>query len=535
MKPLKKREKSVFPYILLGAVVCGFACADSPPERPALVVYVVVDQLRGDLLERYDSVFTGGFRRLLDEGFRFSNATHDHSKTATAPGHATLSTGAFPYRNGIVNNDWMERTADGWRWVYSVQDTMTHILGYPTMPGRSPKNLLRGGLADWIVDADSGAIVVSASRKDRAAITMAGKTQGHVYWIPENEGRFVTSSHYADNYPSWVERFNREEMPRIFSDSIWEESVPVPARSLARRDTADFEGDGIHTFFPHRFSEEVRGGDPARPGALNRWAYDQTHPDAAVGAFAIEAVRSLGLGLDEITDYLGLSFSQVDAVGHDYGPLSREQLDNLVHLDRVLGEVMTFLDRTVGDGRWTMALTGDHGVITIPEYLVELGQEGSRATSDHFRALRNTFQAFRDQAGDPMDVADALVDALEQYPFVGDALTVTELTSGTAADSFVVLMRNSYNPSRWIGGYGSQGSDVVFRFAENYYPSSSLRGTGHGSPYYYDRHVPLIFLGVGVEAGASSESVRTVDIAPTLARLARITAPPDLDGRPLFE
>jgi len=426
----------------------------------------------------------------------------------------------------------MERTPDGWRDVYSVEDTLSHILGLPALEGRSPRNLLRGGLADWVVEADSAASVVSASRKDRAAVTMAGKTRGHIYWITANEARWVTSNFYADDYPNWVDRINRVDMPRIFGDSVWEQTVPPNARTASRPDTAEYEGDGVHTYFPHRFYEEVQSAD--RPGALNRWAYTKTSPDAALGAFAIEAIKALGLGQHDRTDYLALSFSQADAVGHTYGPLSREQLENLLHLDRVLGDLLSALDAEVGQDRWVMALSADHGVLSVPEYLAEQGQPARRASPDDLSRVRGVFQALSGAQGDPEEVADSLEAALEALPFVADALSVLELTTPPPADSFAVLMRNSFHPDRWIGGAGSQGSGVVFRFSEGYYPDSSPRGTGHGSPYYYDRNVPVIFLGSGVQAGESSEAVRTVDVAPTLADLAGIPFPDDLDGRPLL-
>jgi predicted AlkP superfamily pyrophosphatase or phosphodiesterase len=523
--------------ILAGAVVAfsilaTSGCSSGGPS-PSLVVYVVIDQLRGDMLDRYDQFFTGGFRRLHDEGYRFLSATHDHGKTATAAGHATLSTGVFPSRNGIVNNQWRELTDDGWTSVYSVEDTMATILGLPAMEGRSPQNLLRGGIADWIVDADSAAIIVSASRKDRAAISMAGKTKSQTYWITDDEGRFVTSSFYADKYPTWVERLNREEMPRIFGDPEWEQTLTLAARMASRPDTAAYEGDGTHTFFPHLFENE--SSDVERRGALNRWAYSQVYPDEALAAFAREAIRALGLGEDEATDYLGLSFSQTDAIGHDYGPLSREQLQNLIHLDGLLGDLMAYLDEEVGPGRWVMALTGDHGVLTMPEYLSENGQPSRRATEEDFTNLREVYRAYQDMEGDPQVVQDSLAAALERLPFVADALTVAELTSPPAADSFVTFMRNSYHPDRWIGPSGSQGSGVTVRYTERFYPSTSPRQTGHGTPYYYDRHVPLIFLGGGLRAGESTDQVGTVDIAPTLAALAGIAAPSDLDGRPLFD
>jgi hypothetical protein len=227
--------KPTFRIASLLLLLAATACNGSFQERPRLVVYVVVDQLRGDLLERYDSLFSRGIRRLLDNGYRFLSTTHDHGKTSTAVGHATLSTGVYPFRNGIVGNEWLERTPDGWTGVYSVEDTLTHILGMPVLEGRSPKNLWRSGLADWIAEADSGAIVVSASRKDRAAITMAGNARGHVYWIPDGQGRWVTSSFYAADYPDWIQRLNRIRMPEIFGDSIWEQA------GRTRRNTRETE------------------------------------------------------------------------------------------------------------------------------------------------------------------------------------------------------------------------------------------------------------------------------------------------------
>jgi hypothetical protein len=537
LTPMQARRPSfgklLFALIPLGLGLAAASCGGDYRDRPGLVVYVVVDQLRGDLLERYDSLFTGGFRRLHDDGFRFVSATHDHAKTATGPGHATLSTGLFPSRSGIVGNDWLEPTPDGWRSVYSVEDTLTHILGLPALEGRSPANLLRGGLGDWITEADSGAIVVSASRKDRAAITMAGKTRGHTYWISENEARWVTSSFYRTSYPDWVDRINLIQMPVIFGDSIWEQTVPGPLRVTSRADTSVYEGDGVHTFFPHRFVDEVQ--DAAQRGALNRWAYGLTAPDVALGVFAREAVRELGMGDDEKVDLLALSFSQTDAIGHDYGPFGREQLQNLLQLDQTLGDLMAFLDEEVGERNWVMALSGDHGVLTIPEHREDVGEPGGiRATGQDLTRLRNTFRDFQTPGGDPQDVADSLVAALEDLPFVADAMSVLELTTPPPADSFVVLMRNSYHLDRWVWEYGSHGTGVVFRFVEGYYDDPAPHGTGHGSPYFYDRHVPLVFFGAGVTSGESADPVRTVDVAPTLAQLAGIATPDDLDGQPLF-
>lgn len=522
-----------FPILVAGLLAATtIGCEFQSPQRPSLVVLVVVDQLRADLLDRYDPLFSGGLRRLRDGGFRFTAATHDHAKTATGPGHTTLGTGVFPARSGIVGNDWLERNHDGWQSVYCMEDTSTHILGYPAMEGRSPQNLLRGGLADWILESDSAAMVVSASRKDRAAIGMAAKARGHVYWITENQGQFVTSTFYRNAYPGWVERFNLEAMPRIFGDSVWEQTLSLENQALSRRDTVAYEGDGEHTHFPHVFLQE--SPDPSKPTALNRWAYGQLHPDRAVADFASEAIRELGLGQDGATDYLALSFSQTDAIGHDYGPFSREVLEDLVHLDGLLGALMDHLDDAVGEGNWVMAFTADHGVMAIPEFRVEEGLEGGRPTRQDLSNLRSVFRATEERGREPLEVAGALVSSLEELPFIEDAFPVGEMISGPPPDSFAVLFRNSYHPDRWHWGYGSQGSGVLFRFSEFLYPDPLPRGTGHGSPYYYDRHVPLVLFGPGVPNGSSADPVRTVDIAPTLAVLAGISIPSDLDGTPLF-
>lgn len=495
--------------------------------RPSLVVVVVVDQLRADLLERYDSLYTGGFRRLLDQGRVYTRAVHEHAATETAPGHATLSTGVFPSRHGIVGNEWEERTDGGWRTVYAAEDRGERIVGMPAQEGRSPRGLLRDGLADWLVAADSAAHIVSVSAKDRSAIMLAAGTRGHVYWFADAGGRFVTSTYYRSAYPEWVERFHDEWLDRVMADSVWESTIPAAAAALTRRDTVPYEGGGTHTFFPHRFSEEAAG---ATATDFFRWFARTPFLDAATLAFARAAVEALELGSDRATDLLAVNVSQTDRVGHSYGPLSREQLDNLLRLDRGLGEFFSFLDRAVGEDRYVLALSADHGVLTTPEYLQELGQPGRRVGPAEFGpALDAAARAAAD--GDSAGAADRAAAALERFDFVADAVTLRELAGGEPADSFIALFQRSYYPGRAPLPVGRYGVDV--RLTEGALVSRVPAGTSHGSPYLYDRHVPVIFLGPGVTPGRSAERIRTVDVAPTLARLAGVPSPADLDGRAL--
>lgn len=506
------------PVLVL--TVAGFRAARSVAERPRLVVLISVDQLREDLLPRYDRYFTGGFRRLLDEGAYFVGQ-HDHAGSETGPGHATLSTGVYPSHSGIVANDWKERVGDRWVTVYNVADSLSSIVGFPGDEGMSPRNLLHTGVADWVA-ATPGAKVASFTGKDRSAILMAGKSRGQVYWFSSEHGQFVTSAYYASAYPGWVQDFNTRILPTL-ADSVWGEESPVAARALARPDTAAYEGDLNTVAFPHTFAAE------GQPGGFWRWAERTPLIDRVVLRMVETAIPALGLGKDRVTDFLAVGFSQADRVGHRYGPLSREQLDNLMRLDRDLGELFDFLDRKVGKGRWTAVLSGDHGATTMPEWRVTHGAKGYRMNAADRAEIRKIAALAADGAPAGHE-QEAVAAALRNLPIVADAYTFDELTRGEPRDSFVTLYRHSYSPTRVISELGEFGVDV--RLPEGTY-NGGTTGTGHGTAYFYDRTVPIAFIGAGVRAGHRKEIARTVDLAPTLARLAGAAAPGDLDGRVL--
>jgi hypothetical protein len=508
------------------------------PEGPRLLVYVVVDQLRGDLLDRYTGILDGGLARMREEGRRWNDAAFDHAQTSTAPGHATASTGVHPHRHGLVGNEWEERTPDGgWEPVYALRDLDAPVVGFPGKEGRSPRNLLRDGLADWVLAADPASRVVSLSGKDRSAIAMGGRARGEVYWFDSALGRFVTSSYYRPDYPDWVEAYHSdpEGLLRVWSDTVWESVVPPEARGRSRPDTFPFEGDGVNTYFPHRFSRE--GGvspdaDPeARRTALNEWRALAPWVDAATLGLARRAVSALELGRRGSLDYLALALSQADRVGHEYGPLSREQLDNLIRLDRELGAFFDFLDREVGEGGWVVALTADHGVVEVPEARGELGLPGRRITLAERGELVGRAEAAWEAAGpDPGERARAAASAALEFEWVADAFPWAEVSEGVPGDSLRILFARSYHPDRVIGRLGHLG--VALRLREGVYDGRTRTGTGHGTVYPYDRHVPFMVLGPGVEPGSVPDRVSVVDLAPTLARLLGVPHPDDLDGEP---
>ena len=540
VRTARGRAARAAALVAVGSVAAGCASGsggrapEREPEGPTLVVMLVVDQLRADLLDRYRPAFTGGFARFLDQGYSFTQASHRHAVTHTAAGHASLSTAVHPARSGIVANEWHQDAGGEWVPMYSVEDAAHPILGYERIDGlggRSPKNLLRTGLADWILEADPDARSVSISGKDRSAITMGGRTDENVYWLLVPAARFVTSTFYAGRYPGWVARFNDDVMPDIASDTVWENQTPEAFRRLARDDAAPYEGDGVHTTFPHVSATE--GGADA-PGLRNTWVFERPPADDAVLAFAEAAVRELDLGRRGRVDFLALSLSAADHVGHAYGPLSQEQLSNLVQLDRELGDFLDFLDREVGQGRWVAGLSADHGVVTMPEEAWELG--GRDAERIDQRALTQRLsQALNDAVGGgvrPDSLPARLARLIEERGLVTKAYTHRALAAGEAADSFAVLFRNSYRPERAPGILSRYGVEV--RYGEGDLVYSSETGTTHGSPYWYDRHVPFVLLGAGVPPGNSARAVYTVDLAPTLAALVGIPVPDDLDGRAVW-
>ena len=522
--------------LLAGTLLGAAGASGQDTAGPSLVVMIVVDQLRGDMIDHYREAFSGGFRRFLDEGYSFTNASHAHARTHTAAGHATLSTGVFPFRSGIVANEWFLRTGEGWKDVYAVEDLDSPILGFEgqeALPGRSPKNLLRPGLADWVRAADGDARTMSVSSKDRAAIPLAGKTDSDVYWLLPQLARFITSTHYANRYPSWLTRFNEQVMPRLTSERVWRNGAPERLRSLARSDRASYEranaGSGGSTF-PHRSREEATARSLQ---AHNQWAVRHGPADAAVIALAEAAIEELDLGQRDQVDYLAISLSATDYVGHDHGPFSQEQLVNLMHVDLLLGQFLEYLDAQVGDGEWVVGFSSDHGVATMPEYDRErgLGDMVRIPRQDEAQRLSDALGTASVLGGSSEQIAERLARSLEAEGTVEKAYTHFELTRGEPADSFAVLFRNSYYPGRAHNTLSPYGVEIRYREGDLVHYRS---GTTHGTPYWYDRHVPFILLGAGIEAGSSDVPAYTVDMAPTLAALAGISAPYDLDGRAIY-
>ncbi|NNK62745.1 MAG: hypothetical protein HKO98_05990 [Gemmatimonadetes bacterium] len=526
------------PALVGGALMLAIGCAATPAAAPALqapaaqegpplVVLMVIDQLPASALDHFGPAFDGGLRRLMDEGLTYRNATHDHAVTETAPGHATIATGTEPATHGVPSNDWWERIDGQMRSVLNVIDAGAPLIEDESLPGASPEVLRRSTLAEWMQDANDDTRVVSVSGKPRGAVLLAGHAEdAHVYWFDEIVGRFVSSEFYRGRYPDWVTDFNDDDVAALAADSVWELTVPEVHRSLARPDSFPWEGDAVHTAFPHAFTDgsEESAVDPS----FWVWLAGTPTIDQATLDLARLAVVEQELGEDEVPDLLAVSLSQTDRVGHGYGPRSLEQLDNLMRLDRELEEFFGWLDDRFGEGGYLVAWTSDHGVLDMPEVRFAEGLPGLRLTQQSVAPL----QEILDRVGGMADIeerAEALAEAVPEVSWIDRAWTHAELEAATAPqDSFMQLHRAGYVPDRMAGILSRAG--IELQFNEGVLSWAYPVGTGHGSPYYYDRHVPMGFYGWGVAAGSRDERVSVADLAPTVAQLLGIDMPDDLDG-----
>jgi predicted AlkP superfamily pyrophosphatase or phosphodiesterase len=527
----------LFPLIFS----CSRARHDDPPK---LVVLIAVDGLRGDLLDRYDTAFTGGFRRMRDTGHRFDNTWVDHAITVSHAGHVTLATGAHPAKHGIVDAAFYVPKGSTRVLVDAVEDTTVSIPGIPQLPGASPHLVLRDGIAEWVLGADPNARSLAVGSGNVSSLLYAFHTPADVYWYRGNG--YVTSSYYRDAPAEWVREFNDSTLAPLIADSgSWECRIPEATRALARADSAVFEGDRSHTTFPHTVARELGESlKQNRPATMAGWFGWTPSLDEATLLLAERGIREMELGQRKATDCLTIVLSMVDSNSHYYGPFSLEVFDTLVRIDASLGAFFTYLDKTVGKNEYVVALSSDHGFPEAPEYRQGNGEPGRRLTAKEIEDVmsRILWESGEENAPEKSldDHARHVAALLKNYDFIAGTYTPEELAGSGAADEFLRLYRNSYRADRvprlpifslrtFESTIGAAG--VMVRLNEG--TMIDIDAATHGSAYDYDRRVPLLFMGAGIKRGVSNELARTIDVAPTLGALARVPVPPDVDGKAL--
>ena len=522
-------------------------CCGAWAQAPRLVVVIAVDQMRADYLDLFAEHYVGGLRRLRDEGAVFTDGHQDHAITQTAAGHATIATGVFPSRHGVVANEFWDRVAQ--QPVGAVADPATALVGVEGRTGSSPSRLMRQGLGDWLKAQSPGSKVASVSLKDRSAILLAGKSSDAAYWYDLRTGRFVTSDYYLPALPDWVTKFNAAGFVDRYHGTQWTKLSPEvvydesPWPELAGRDPSQY------STFPHALG--TPGGLPGR----QYYSLFRSSPfaDLVTLEFAKGLIEHEGLGRDAVPDLLFVGLSATDQIGHRFGPYSHEIHDQILRLDDYLGDFLAYLDEHVGADGYVVAVSADHGAVPVPERLAELGIDAARIRPDellqfvtpvldaaHARGDIATKPALDYQSGpvfrfsadspSPADL-DALQRAvaarLLEHPLVAAAYTYNDQLRGDVDDeSWADSFGRSFHPDR--------APDVTVKLRENQLLREVATGTGHGSPYRYDTHVPILFFGAGVAAGRHTDRVRTTDIAPTLASMLGIAVPDDLHGHDLY-
>jgi predicted AlkP superfamily pyrophosphatase or phosphodiesterase len=513
-------------------VAFGAQRAESAPaqDAPRLVLVLSIDQMRFDYLTRFDSVYEAGLRRLLDKGAVFTNARFGHATTETGPGHAVLLSGRHARHSGIVGNRWYD-DALGKR-VNVVEDPVHSPLGGKGL-GASPANFIGFMLGDKLKLASPESRVVGVALKDRAAVLMAGKRADAAYWY-DWEGSFTTSTYYFDQTPTWLMAWNARRRVESFAGREWTRLLdPELYDSLAGGDVISGETDRKHTRFPHLIRTD--------PGHVyDDFRYTPFADEVALEV-ALEAMSVHELGADQTTDILAIGFSTTDLIGHKYGPDSHEAMDQLVRLDRLLGRLFDQIDQRVGLARTLVVLTADHGAMPLVEALQARGIEARRAqpevlTKPVQQALAKRFpnkrdliehvyngiylnlEAIHSQGLKRGDVEQTIRQALLETGEIAAVYTRADLLGDPPADDpFFALHRQSF--------FEPRSAHLLFRPKEYVYIDNYPGGTGHGTPYEYDRHVPIVFMGPGVTPGQFEEECGPVDIAPTLGRMLGIDYP----------
>jgi len=534
--------------IIVLSIALGVVRAQTPqPARPAapkLVVMVVVDQLWAGYLEQLKTKWTAGFKRLTEHGAWFRNAAYPYLNTVTCVGHSTISTGALPQTHGMILNGWWDREAR--KLVTCTGDPASPLITYgaPASGGESPSRLLVPTFTDELRARDGAASrIVTMSIKPRSAIALGGRAANAVTWFGDNDA-WTTSAAYPGAPVPWVKEFVQANPVEKDFGATWTRLLPEDA--YAYKDDAEGEKPAPNwtRTFPH-----VLKGTGDKPDLIFYAQWEQSpFADAYLGKFAAASIDALHLGHGEATDYLGVSFSAPDAVGHGFGPRSHESQDVLLRLDQTLGVLLDYLDKTVGADQYVVALSSDHGVAPIPEQLVREGRDAGRIDTNVIVArVDQTLKAalgarkylsavvYTDLYFEPGVYADllskpqtlkAVIDVIKDVPGIARVLRGDQMPALKASkDRLERAAALSYYPPR--------SGDLIVVPKPNWILSLAA-GTTHGSANEYDQQVPVILMGAHVKPGVYTQAATPADIAPTLAAMCGVTLS-KAEGRVLSE
>jgi len=509
--------------------------------RPKLVVGLVVDQMRWDYLYRYYNRYTnGGFKRLINEGFSVENTYIPYTPTYTACGHTCIYTGSVPAIHGIIGNDWFDPETK--KNMYCTEDTSVVTVGStPSSEGNmSPKNMLTSTITDELrLATNFRGKVIGISLKDRGSILPAGHAANAAYWYQGSTGNWITSSYYMKEVPTWIADYNKLKLANKFYAKNWETLYPINTYVNSTADEQVYEGK--QSTFPHSLAQFAG----KNYDAIRSTPYGNT----ITLDLAKLAILSEDLGQDNITDFLAVSCSSTDYVGHAYGPNSVEAEDTYLRLDKDIEEFFNYLDKKVGKGNYTVFLTADHGAAHVPGFM-QANKLPSGVVSDKDIASKlNTYlnEKFKvnnivlrsmnnqiifdhdktDQLNVSFDVIkSASIEFLKRMDGFANVVDISKISQATLPEIQKKMITNGYNTRR--------SGDLYYILNPNWFNGSST-GTTHGNWNPYDSHIPLVFMGWGIKPGASNKTHYMTDIAPTLAALLHIQMPNGNVGEPITE
>lgn len=530
-------------YLIFNAVVLnaqtGTISKNLP--RPKLVLGIAVDQMRYDYLYRYyDKYGEGDFKRMLKDGFNCRDNHYHYSNTSTGPGHASVYTGSAPAIHGIIANDWYVPSLN--KNINCVSDTAVTGVGTSKNGKGSPVNLQVTTVTDQLRIANNfRSKTICIALKDRSAVLPGGFTSNGSYWLDGDTGDWVTSSYYMTELPDWVKAFNKKKLAAQYLKKGWTPLLPISEYSESTSDEQMYE-EGVEgndkPVFPYRLN-------PEEPDMIGSTPWGNT----LTKEMAITALQAEQLGKGAFTDFLAISFSAPDGVGHRFGPNSVEQQDLYLRLDKELAELFNFLDSWVGKGHYTAFLTADHGVMDVPEFLdnnkVPAGRyktaeiaENIKAdlakafSGEHFVKAISSGQIYLDKRKmkekkvSVDDIHEVIRETIRKMPYVANVVNLAKLNEQTLTDHQRALFVNDYNPK--LSG------DLLLVMKPQWIGRGRV-GTTHGTPYNYDTHVPFILMGWGIKPGQTLERTHISDIAPTISALLNILPPSGSIGKIVAE
>ncbi len=515
-------------------------------EAPKLVVGIVIDQMRWDYLYRYNARYgNAGFKRLMNQGYNFENTYINYIPSYTAVGHSTIFNGSVPAISGIVGNNWWEKTIK--KNMYCTSDSTVTGVGSTTSAGKmSPKNMLVTSVCDELrLSNNFKSKVIGIALKDRGSILPAGHSANAAYWYDDAVGKWITSSYYMSSLPQWVDQFNTLDEPSKLMAKDWTTLYPISTYEQSTSDVQTYEG---------KLGGITKAGFPYATSTLTKEKYSsfKTTPGAVTYTFDFgkQAIKSENLGKGSVTDFLTLSVSSTDYVGHTFGPNSIEMEDVMLRLDKDIADFLSFLDSQIGVGKYTVFLTADHGAAHIPAFLqskkipagiyfeAPLAKEINDAVKEKFgidEAIENfqNYQVYLNDDGikaknaSRQEVIQFIIGILRGKDFVTDAFATADIVTHPITAVVKEKLVNGYSYKR--------SGDIQMLIKPAYFEAYGSTGTTHGLWNPYDTHIPLLFYGWGIKKGKSHRTVYMNDIAPTIAALLNIQEPNGSVGHVLTE